>query len=35
MDIEDRRKIPEGLIFPDDRIRFSQSLPGDAKAIFH
>lgn len=35
MDLEDRREILEGLIFPDDRIQFSQALPGDAKAIFH
>ncbi|MHB9450631.1 ATP-dependent DNA ligase [Mesorhizobium sp. RSR565B] len=35
MDLEDRREILEGLILPDDRIQFSQALPGDAKAIFH
>jgi hypothetical protein len=36
MHLEDRREILEGLILPDDRIQFSQALPGgDAKAIFH
>jgi ATP-dependent DNA ligase len=35
MDLEHCREILEGVILPDDRIQFSQALPGDAKAIFH
>jgi len=35
MDLEDRRETLEGIILSDDRIQFSQALPGDAKAIFH
>ena len=34
MDLEDRREILEGVILPNDRMQFSQALPGDAKAIF-
>jgi bifunctional non-homologous end joining protein LigD len=34
MALDDRREILENLIQPDDRIQFSQALPGDAKAIF-
>jgi bifunctional non-homologous end joining protein LigD len=34
MALEDRREILEGLMQPDDRIQFSQALPGDARAIF-
>jgi ATP-dependent DNA ligase len=35
MDLEARREILEGLVFPDGRIQFSKVLPGDAMAIFH
>ncbi|TGQ70998.1 ATP-dependent DNA ligase [Mesorhizobium sp. M00.F.Ca.ET.186.01.1.1] len=35
MALEERREILAGMIEPGRRIQFSESLPGDAKAIFH
>ncbi|TJW04798.1 MAG: ATP-dependent DNA ligase [Mesorhizobium sp.] len=35
MPLEDRREILEALVPAGKRIQFSQSLPGDARSIFH
>ncbi|TIL98614.1 MAG: ATP-dependent DNA ligase, partial [Mesorhizobium sp.] len=35
MILEDRREILAGLIRPDSRIQFSETMPGEANAIYH
>jgi bifunctional non-homologous end joining protein LigD len=35
MALEDRREILAGLIGSDSRIQFSETMPGEAKAIYH
>ncbi|MER8498800.1 hypothetical protein NKH36_32285 [Mesorhizobium sp. M1312] len=35
MALEDRREILAGLIWSDSRIQFSETMPGEANAIYH
>ncbi|TIL97077.1 MAG: ATP-dependent DNA ligase, partial [Mesorhizobium sp.] len=35
MALEDRREILAGLIGSDSRIQFSETMPGEANAIYH